>query len=178
MRFKQAYLWIGVSLVLLCLWLFFFCMPMASRIEETKSELAEVEVRIARVEAQIAQPGKVGPERLGKGYGKSPADQIPQLDAFPEFMKKVASSIRSGGVTIDRLNGRIDEGGAKTGSALAYPVTEIDFTGQFVDIGRALEQVQTVKAFRRILRVQMVSAESMYPDLKGSVEIEFKALRN
>lgn len=178
MRSKEAYLWIGLPFALLCLWLLFFCIPVASQIGDRKGQLAGIEARIARIEAQILQCKEAMAEGSGKATMKSPSDQIPRLDAFPNFMKKIASSVRRGNVTIDRLKGRFDDTNLKASSALAYPVTEMDFTGRFVDIGRVLEQIQTVKAYRRIIRAQLVAAEGIYPDIKGNVEIEFKALRD
>ncbi len=173
MRYREAGLWLGIPLALLCLWLLFFCVPMASEIEARKSELAGVEARIARVEAQ-----EVMSEGALEDVRRYPLDQIPHLQAFPEFMKKIASSVEKGGVTVDRLKGRVDDGSVGTGSALAYPVTEIALTGQFMDIGRALEQIQRVKAYRRIVRAQLVTMENVYPDIKGNVEIEFRAWRD
>ena len=177
MRYREAGLWIGIPLALLCVWLLFFCVPMASRIEARKSELAGVEARITRVEAQRSQPQEVMSGTFDD-VRRYPLDQIPRLQAFPEFMKKIASSVRKGGVTVDRLKGRVDDGSVETGSALAYPVAEIALTGQFMDIGRVLEQIQTVKAYRRVVRAQLVATENMYPDIKGSVEIEFRAWRD
>lgn len=177
MRYREAGLWLGIPLALFCVWLLFFCVPMASRIEARKSELAGVEVKIARVKAQRSQPQEVMSDTL-EDVRRYPLDQIPHLQAFPEFMKGIASSVTKGGVTVDRLKGRLDDGSVGTGSALSYPVTEIALTGQFMDIGRVLEQIQTVKAYRRIVRAQLVAAENIYPDVKGSVEIEFRAWRD
>jgi hypothetical protein len=177
MRYREAGLWIGTPLALLCVWLLFFCVPMASQIEARKSELAGVEARIATVEAQRSQAQEVMSDTF-ETIRHYPLDQIPHLQVFPEFMKKIASSVRKGGVTVDRLKGRLDDGSVETGSALAYPVTEIALTGQFMDIGRVLEQIQTFKAYRRIVRAQLVAKENVYPDIKGSVEIEFRAWRD
>src|SRR5512133_2670732 len=108
MRYREAGLWVGIPLALLCVWLLFFCVPMASQIEARKSELAGVEARITRVEAQRSQPQEVMSEGAFDDVRRYPLDQIPHLQAFPEFMKKIASSVRKGGVRVDRLQGRLD----------------------------------------------------------------------
>lgn len=178
MRFREVYLWMGVPLALLCLWVFFFCLPFSSHIEGKKRELADVEARIAGADVEMSQQNKVGKDGNGGTETSMPRDQIPRLEAFPDYMKMIASSARNGGVTINRLNGRLNDGGADETSVLAYPVTEIDFTGRFMDIGRMLEQIQGIRAYRRIIRAQLTATENLHPDLKGSVEIEFKAWRN
>jgi hypothetical protein len=178
MRFKEAYLWIGVPVAVLCVWVWFFCVPLASRISDKKGELADVEARIAEIETGLSQPKEAKPEGGGRAIQNSALDQIPHLEGFPYFMRRIALSIGSSGITIDRLTGRLDNGNVGASSMFAYPVTELDITGRFMDIGRALEQIQTFKAYRRIVRAQLISLEDAYPDLKGSVEIEFKAWRD
>lgn len=178
MRFREVHLWIAVPLALLCVWVWFFCLPFASRIEGKKRELADAEAQIARAEAELLQLKEAKTDGSAKIEPIAPPDKIPRLDAFPDYMKRIASSVRNGGVTIERLNGRLNDGNAEKPSLLAYPVTEIDFTGRFIDIGRVLEQIQAAKAYRRIIRAQLTATENACPDLKGSVEIEFKAWRN
>ncbi|HAR96364.1 MAG TPA: hypothetical protein DCR97_10450 [Deltaproteobacteria bacterium] len=171
-------MWLGIPLALLCVWLLFFCVPVMSQIESKKGELAGVEARIARLEAERSHPQEMVSGGASEDIHPYRLDQIPRLQAFPDFMKQIASSVRKGGVVVDRLKGRLDDGGVGTGSSFAHPVTELAFTGQFLDIGRALEQIQTVKAYRRILRAHLIGAEGMGPVVKGSVEIEFRAWRD
>lgn len=178
MRFREAYFWIGVPLALLCVWVWLFWVPFSSQIEGKKRELTDIEARIARAEAELLQPKDAKTDGNGRIAAAMPPDQIPRLEAFPDYMKRIASSAKNGGVTINRLNGRLNDGNGEATSMLAYPVTEIDFTGRFIDIGRTLEQIQGAKAYRRIIRARLVAVENVYPHIKGNVEIEFKAWRN
>jgi hypothetical protein len=178
MRFKEAYLWIGVSLAILCIWVWLFCLPLASRINDKKRELADVEARIANIETELSHPKEAKKGEDSAAILAGPLDQIPHLEGFPYFLRRIALSARNGGVTIDRLNGRAHDGNVGAASVFAYPVAELDFTGRFIDIGRVLEQIQAVKAYRRIIRAQLISLEDAYPDLKCSVEIEFEAWRD
>jgi hypothetical protein len=178
MRFRDICLLIGVPVVILCVWVLVFCIPLASRIEDKKRELADAENQIARIEAELSRMKESRTEGNDKAALTRLPTQIPHLEAFPDFVRRIALSVRNSGVIIDRLDGRFDDGAMSTNSLLAYPVTRLDFTGRFLDIGRMLEQIQGVKAYRRIVRAQMTAREDVYPDLKGSVEIEFKAWRD
>lgn len=178
MRFREVYLWIGLPLVVLCLWVLFFLVPSASNMEAKKRELADIEARIARVDAELAQSKEHKADGHENTIRNSYPDQIPRLEAFPDFMKKIASSVRNSGITLGRLKGRLPEGTTgTTGSALGRAVAEMDFTGRFLDIGRMLEQIEALKAYRRIVRAQLVTVEDSHPELRGSVDIEFKAWR-
>lgn len=178
MRYKEACLWIGIPIAILCIWVLLFCIPWVSQMESKKRELNDLEARIARIQAQLSQPGNKALIESGKAKHPMTPDQIPRLEAFPSFMRRMASSVGNGAVTINRLNGRLDKDKGGSGSAFAYPVTEIGFTGRFLDIGRMLEQIQNVKAYRRIVKARLTTVEDTYPELRGSVEIEFKAWRD
>jgi hypothetical protein len=178
MRFREAYFWIGIPIAILCIWVLFFCIPFSSRIEDKRRELIDVEARIAAIDSELSRAGNPAMAQRDKAFSRNLPHQIPHLKAFPDFIKRVALSVRNGGVTITRLNGRLDEDSKESQSSLAYPVTEIDFTGQFMDIGQTLERIQGIGAYRRIVKAQLAAQENTYPDLKGSVAIEFKAWRD
>jgi Tfp pilus assembly protein PilO len=176
MKFKGFYLWIGVPIVCVAVWFFFFYVPTKAEIKNKRNELNEVKQQTQKVEDDIRALTEMKRKEDGiKTSLREYRGQIPLFDNFPDFIYQVAGEARKSGLVLDRFSGTFKTLDLQAKTILTYPVFEVGLKGRFMEMGKFLEQVSSSRAYRKVMRGQITYNEKEYPVLAGKFEIEFKA---
>ena len=176
MRFKGLYLWIGIPVVAAVVWFFVVYMPIKAEIANKRNELNEAKQQTQKVEGDIKALTEMKRKEEGiKTSLREYRGQIPLFDNFPDFIYQVAGGARKSGLALDKFSGTFKTLDMQPKTILTYPIFEIGLKGRFMEMGKFLEQVSSSRAYRKIMKAQIVYNEKEYPLLAGKFEIEFKA---
>ena len=176
MKFKAIYLWLGLPVVIVILWVFAFYMPVSSFLEKQNKELGAIQHTRETVEGSIKDMLEVRKrDALARSSLDGMSKSMPLYHQFPSVMKTVAELGKKEGLVFESLNSILLPGDAQQPSLLTKPALDIGLKGRFLDIGKFLENVEKQKGYKRIADGKLSYADKDYPVLTGKFLIEFRA---
>ncbi|MBA4416319.1 MAG: hypothetical protein C0392_00185 [Syntrophus sp. (in: bacteria)] len=178
MKFRLAYIWFALPVVLIAIWVVVVYLPLSAKIKVKTGELANMKKESENIDNQI----RVMVEARKKDEQiKASAEQlqmnIPLLNDFPQFVRGMVKAAGKDGIVIDRLSTRLETGDGNQASPMLNPVLEMNTRGSFMQVGKFLEDLQGKEAYRRISKARISYDEKEYPTLNAAVKIEFKVWR-
>ena len=178
MNFKMTYLLYGLPLIVIAAWIGIFYAPLAANIYSNEKLCIGIKEESNRIDGEIrnvAEMHRRG-ERAYLSFHQFQR-QFPVMDRLPEFMRDFMKSAAGQGVTVVSIYNVIPtlEEGEKT--PLVSSIFEIDIKGPFLDIGRFIEQMQNMPAFKEMLMARIWFNEKEYPNLSGKLVVQFKAFK-
>ena len=177
MSYKNI-LWLaGPPVLVIALWIFAVYMPLEAQatkgrnaVNAVKQELKNVETSVLNMTMQIQTQ-----EQLKKSYDDF-LGKAPTIDGMSQFMTGVVRDARTKGMGVERLSGHYDKMDL-SGKNVVNPVFEMGLRGDFLDMGKFLEELSGKTAFKGIQKASISYDEKDYPLLSGRFVIEFKALK-
>jgi Tfp pilus assembly protein PilO len=177
MKFRLAYLWFLVPLVVVGLWAVLFYMPISSKIASSEREIESVKAEAGRLEAQMASLLKMkNQEKEMERVVRELYAQIPVYEQFPNYLRGVVLNARKHGVSIGRLNS-LPLGDGGRAAAVMRPRFEIELNGRFLRIGEFLDDIKATKAFLGVSRASMKIDVKTYPAVDARLVVECRVLQ-
>jgi len=178
MNFKSLYIWFALPILIFFAWVFLVYMPMDSSTKSGEGKLAAIKNERKALEKEIKNfvDAATTQKRLQDSYGEF-TGQTPVIEKMPEYMKDVMNMGRNRGVTIGSLSGYYSSLDVSQKAGLVNPIFEIGLKGNFLEMGRFLEDLSKRTAFKSIQAARIGYDEREYPQLAGKFVIEFKALK-
>ncbi|OPY79704.1 MAG: hypothetical protein A4E64_00348 [Syntrophorhabdus sp. PtaU1.Bin058] len=178
MRFKSIYIWYGMPLALIIIWVFAVYLPFSSQVKSREISLESVKQERKQVEASIitisqqAKSDEKWKESLVEFKTKAPL-----IEKMPDFIREIEKAARNRGVIVDNVAGIHSTIDTEQKSYVINPVFEFELKGGFLETGRFLEELSKRIAFKGIQKARISYNEKQYPTVAGRYTIEFKALK-
>ncbi len=177
MKSKLAYLWLGLPILVVAVWILAFYMPFSLKIKARENELKNVrqQVNDMNSQTQIMIEAKKKSEQDKSSVGEIKKN-IPVVDEFPDFVRGLIKNAKSHGVQVNSLNGRITSPEGPQ-SLLVSPIFEMGLTGAFLDIAKFLDDLERKAAYKRITKAHIGYDDKEYPVLNTTFTADFRAWR-
>ncbi len=178
MNFKSIYVWCGIPVALIIIWVLAVYLPFSSQIRNREKSLESVKQERKEVEASIVTLSRQtkSDERWKESLNEFKA-QAPMLEKMPDFIREIARSARNRGVMTDNVVSVHSTIDTDHKSYVVNPVFEFDLKGGFLETGRFFEELSNRVAFKGVQKARISYNEKQYPLLAGKYTIEFKALK-
>lgn len=178
MNFKSIYVWCGIPVALIIIWVLAVYLPFSSQIKNREKSLESVKQERKQVEASIVTISRQSKteDRWKESLNEFKA-HAPLIDRMPDFIREISRSARNRGVMVDNvviIHSTID---TEQKSYVVNPVFEFDLKGGFLETGRFFEELSNRIAFKGVQKAHISYDEKQYPVVAGKYTIEFKALK-
>lgn len=178
MRFKQIYIWYGMPVVLIILWLFAVYLPFSSQAKDRERSLQSVKQERKQVEASIVTISlQAKSEEKWKESLVEFKTQAPLIEKMPDFIREISRAARNRGVMVDSVASVHSTIDTEQKSYVINPVFEFELKGGFLNTGRFLEELSKRIAFKGVQKARISCNEKQSPPVTGRYTIEFKALK-
>ena len=179
MNFKRMYIWFALPLILFVIWFSLVFIPLNSGIKSRESDLARITSDTQSLEKAMKEllNRSSDQKRLHESYEQFMA-QTPTVDRMPEYMKSLTGLARMRGVLVETISARYDTIDPSQNSQIFNPVFEMGLKGDFLDMGRFLEDMSRKGAYKNVQAARIDYSDKEYPQLSGNFAIEFKALKD
>jgi len=177
MSYKNLIWLLGPVVAIILLWVFAVYMPITAQAKKGQNSLDAVLQERKTLETSILTMSQQmqAQETLKKSYDEF-LKRAPAVSRMGEFMAGVVHSVKSRGMSLERLNGQY--GSMETSHRnVVHPIFEMGIKGKFMDMGRFLEELSEQTAYGSIKQARIAYDEKEYPVLTGRFVIEFKALK-
>ncbi len=153
-------------------------MPINSGMKSKEGKLVAVKKERQALEGEIKNfvNEATTQKKLQDSYGEF-MGQAPVVEKVPEYMKNVMNMAKSRGISVGSLSGYYNSLDVSQKAGLVNPVFEIGLRGDFLGMGRFLEDLSNKAAFKCVRAARIGYDEKEYPQLAGKFVIEFKALK-
>jgi hypothetical protein len=178
MRFKTIYIWYGLPVFLVILWLGLVFYPISSSIKAKEIELAKVRQESKAADISLKTMIET---RDKEAHWKKSIDEFkayaPELDRFSDVMKEFKRLAQGRGVAIEHMTHVFDSVDIEQPSTIITPSFEMEIKGRFMEMGRFLEEIVNQPIYRGITKAQISYNEKEYPVLTGKYIVAFKAMK-
>jgi Tfp pilus assembly protein PilO len=178
MNFKSLYIWFGIPVLLIAVWVAFVYIPADSAMKKKESQLSVIKNERQKLDGNLKDLTieARAQENLQQSYNDF-MRQAPVIEKIPEYMRSVMQMAKSKGVAIGSLHGYYNSIDVSQKTGLVYPIFEIGLKGGFLEMGRFLEELSGKTGFKGVQKAYISYEEKEYPALNGKFVIEFKALK-
>ncbi len=179
MNFKSLYLWFGLPVLVIVVWFFAVYLPIDSSMKSKENKLTAIKNERQTIEGNLKNimSEATTQKKLQESYDEF-MGQTPSVEQMSQYIKNVSNMAKSRGMSVGSLSGYYNTIDVAQGMGLVNPVFELGLRGNFLEMGRFLEDLSTRTAFRGIQAARIDYSEKEYPLLTGKFVIEFKALKS
>jgi len=178
MKFKTVYIWYGLPIFLIILWVALIFYPASSSIKSKETELAKIRQESKTADASLQT---LIQSRDKESHWKKSLEEFkahaPDLERFSDVMKELVRLAQARGVAIERMTHVFDSVNVEHPSAIINPLFEIEIKGRFLEMGSFLEELTNKPVYRGITKAQLAYNEKEYPVLTGKYIVAFKAMK-
>jgi hypothetical protein len=178
MNFKSLYIWFGLPILVVAAWVLLVYMPMDSSAKKREGTLTDIKNERQTLEREMKDyvTDVTTQKRLQTSYDDF-MGQTPVVERMPEYMKNVMNMAKNRGLAIGSLSGYYSSLDVSQKAGLVNPIFEMGLRGNFLEMGRFLEDLSNRTAFKGVQVAHINYDEKEYPQLTGKFVIEFKALK-
>ena len=177
MNYKNLIWWLSPLAAIVLVWVFAVYLPMNVQTKKGQDSLNAVLQERKNLETALVTMTQQAQSQatLKKSYDDF-LSQAPTIDRMGQFMAGVVHSAKSRGMSLERLSGQYGSMEASQ-KAVINPVFELGIKGEFLDMGKFLEELSEKTAFKGVRKARITYDEKDYPVLSGRFVVEFKALK-
>ncbi|MBA4390544.1 MAG: hypothetical protein C0399_06375 [Syntrophus sp. (in: bacteria)] len=178
MNFKGFYIWFGLPVLVIVVWVALVYVPVDSAMKKKEGKLVTIKNERQKIDENIKNLTVEArtQENLQQSYDDF-MRQAPVIEKMPEYMRTVMQMAKSKGVAIGSLQGYYNSIDVSQKTGLVYPIFEVGLKGGFLEMGRFLEELSNKTGFKGIQKAHISYEEKEYPTVTGKFVIEFKALK-
>ncbi len=178
MNFKSIYIWCGIPVALIIIWVLAVYLPFSSQVKNREKSLESIKQERKQVEASIVTLSRQSKtdDRWKESLNEFKA-QAPLIEKMPDFIREISRSARNKGVMVDNVASVPSTIDTEQKSYVVNPVFDFDLKGGFLETGRFFEELSNRVAFKGVQKARISYNEKQYPLLAGKYMIEFKALK-
>lgn len=177
MNYKKLAIWLGIPLAMIVVWALVVYLPIDAGAKKKQSminailkERKDMETSIMTMSQQVQTQ-----DNARKAYNEFLA-QTPSIDRMPGFISGLLRDARSKGMAVGNLNGNYNSlDSAHRG--IVNPVFEMNIKGEFLDMGKFLEEISNKTAFKGVQKARIAFDDKDNTILAGRFVVEFKALK-
>ncbi len=177
MNYKKLAILVGVPVIMIVVWVLGVYLPIDAQAKKKQNSINTILKERKDMEASIMVMSQEiqTQETLKKVYNEF-LSQTPTIDKMPGFMGSLVRDARSKGMAVERLNGYYSSIDVAN-KGIVNPVFEMGLKGQFLDIGKFIEEISQKTAFKGVQKARVAYNENDGSILTGRFVIEFKALK-
>jgi Tfp pilus assembly protein PilO len=178
MNFKSIYVWCGIPVALIIIWVLAVYLPFSSQIRNRERSLESVKQERKQVEESIVTISRQSrsDEKWKESLNEFKA-QAPLIERMPDLIREISRSARNRGVMVDNVVSVHSTIDTEQKSYIVNPAFEFDLKGGFLETGRFFEDLSNRVAFKGVQKARISYDEKQYPMVAGKYMIEFKALK-
>ncbi len=178
MKFRGIYIWFSIPIVIIIVWFLCVYIPVNAGMRKKDMKLTDAKTQRQTLEKSMKDLiNETSTQRkLHQSYGYF-MSEMPSVEALPAYMRTIINTAKNDGVVINRVNAHYDTIDISQKGNLINPVFDLHLNGDFLEIGRFLEEMSRKGAYRNIQFARLNYTDKEYPQLAGQFVIELKALK-
>lgn len=178
MKFKSIYIWFSIPILLIVIWFLVVYIPVNAGMRKKDMQLTDAKNQRLTLEKSMKDliNETSTQKKLHESYDYF-MSEMPVVGGLPDYMKALMNTAKNKGVLINRVNAHYDTVDINQKTNLINPVFDLSLNGDFLEIGRFLEEMSHKSAYRKIQFARFNYTDKEYPQLSGQFVVELKALK-